>query len=267
MKVILHIQPKAATDEPASAQTLFAPFGPPAAMALPIRLAGALDTAVQPRAGPAPRHKSWTPDRNRTFLVTLPQSDSVTEAAKTAGIKFPTAWRFRNRTAGRAFRLPWQEAVALGRRRLTDEFVSRAAGELVGRMAIVNFVNFAAPSLSSAGEMDARMATVNFVNFTAPALLSAGEMDAPVATVNFVNFTRSRCPRRGSATGRQPGRLACSRVWACQLVEPGFRRTRISSSGASSTSSQLSPGPARSTTRKSLSASRTSRKWCQTPLP
>ncbi|MEA3014615.1 MAG: hypothetical protein QOD42_3160 [Sphingomonadales bacterium] len=45
-----------------------------------------------------------------------------------------------------------------------------------------------------------------------------------------------------------------------------YRRTRISSPGASAISSQLSPGPARSTTRKSLSASRTSRKWCQTPL-
>ena len=44
------------------------------------------------------------------------------------------------------------------------------------------------------------------------------------------------------------------------------RRTRIWSAGATSISSRLSPGPARSITRKSLSASNASRKWCQVPL-
>jgi len=210
MEIFLHIRPKTATDEPASLQTLSILFGPRDSRVLPTCFAAALETAVLPRGGPVPRH----------FSCNLPQYLSVTEAANPARINLPTAFRLRERDAGRAFHFAREEVVELGRRRLLDEFVSRVAQEVDGRMATVNFVNFAAPALSS-----------------------AGELDAPMATVNFVKFIRSR-RRRGSVF---------------------YRRTRISSSGANSTSSRLSPGPARSTTRKSLS-SRTSRKWCQTPF-
>ena len=111
MKISLHIQPKAATDEPASLQILSVLFGRRDSKVLPTPFAAEFETAAQPRAGPVPRHEGWTPDRSRTFLVTLPQYVGVTEAAKPARIYLPAACRLRNRDAGRAFHLAREEIV------------------------------------------------------------------------------------------------------------------------------------------------------------
>ena len=118
--------PEAATDEPASPPTLPAPVAPFVSEALPDRFADALAAAVQPRPGPAPRYDGWTPARIRKFLVSLSEGAIVSRAAEAAGISIPSAYRFRNRAAGRAFNLAWEAAVILGRRRLADEVAARA---------------------------------------------------------------------------------------------------------------------------------------------
>lgn len=89
-------------------------------------VAEALDAGRDRRPGRARRSDGWTPDRIRTFLAALAECGVVEDAARAAGMTRQSAYRLRNRAAGRAFHLAWNAALQLARRRLADELMSRA---------------------------------------------------------------------------------------------------------------------------------------------
>ena len=124
MEHIQNISSETSTDEPVSPSNSNT-------------LAGSLESPLSQRFGDAAadavdsvawrvRQDGWTADRIRVFLNTLAQSGSVTDASRAAGISFQSAYRLRNRAAGRAFHLAWNAAMLLARRRLADDLLSRA---------------------------------------------------------------------------------------------------------------------------------------------
>jgi len=74
----------------------------------------------------ATRADGWTPDRIRTFLLTLADCGVVTDAAAAAGISVRSAYNLRNRAEGRAFHYAWEAALQIAKRRLADAVMSRA---------------------------------------------------------------------------------------------------------------------------------------------
>jgi hypothetical protein len=102
----------------------------------------ALDDGADRRGGRTTRHDGWTPERIRTFLITLAESGCVSDAAKAAGIGLKSAYNLRNRAEGRGFHYAWEAALRIARRRLADALMSRAVhgcvdqfrrnGEVVG---------------------------------------------------------------------------------------------------------------------------------------
>ncbi|WP_114953420.1 hypothetical protein [Sphingosinicella terrae] len=135
-----HLQnnpPAAATDEPAVLSTsadeasapIAAPTRPRARISnhlAPDLLDPALHAGTDARPGWSTRADGWTPDRIRTFLTALADCGVVEDAARAAGMSKQSAYRLRNRAAGRAFHVAWTAAELLGRRRLASELVSRA---------------------------------------------------------------------------------------------------------------------------------------------
>jgi hypothetical protein len=75
---------------------------------------------------PPVRRDGWTPDRQRTFLLTLADSGVVRTAAQAAGMSVAAAYAFRNRASGHHFALAWDAAVLRGRNRLVDTMMERA---------------------------------------------------------------------------------------------------------------------------------------------
>ena len=78
------------------------------------------------RGDRATRHDGWTPERIRTFLVTLADCGCVTVAAKAAGMSLRSAYALRNRAEGRTFHYAWEAALQIARRSLADALMSRA---------------------------------------------------------------------------------------------------------------------------------------------
>src|SRR5262245_44688414 len=117
--------PVAATNEPASPD---APTTPMSRLSerLGPEIGRAVDAAGEARAGRAIRSDGWTPERIRIFLTTLAECGSATSAASAADISVTSAYRYRNRSEGRAFHLAWNAALGLAQRRLEDVALSRA---------------------------------------------------------------------------------------------------------------------------------------------
>jgi hypothetical protein len=75
---------------------------------------------------PTIRHDGWTPSRQRLFLETLAGTGVVRIACRVADMSAEAAYRFRFRTEGLAFRLGWEAASQIARRRLCDDLMERA---------------------------------------------------------------------------------------------------------------------------------------------
>ncbi len=72
---------------------------------------GAL-TQVPPTTPPAsPREQSWTRERQVVFLQALAASQSVSEAARAAGMSRQSAYALRGRLKGQPFDRAWQAAL------------------------------------------------------------------------------------------------------------------------------------------------------------
>lgn len=119
----------------------------------------ACDTPPKPKAADAPdfsvllephrmRADGWTADMQRTFIRTLADTGSVTHAAKAAGVSRSTAYALRHRAGHATFAVAWDVAIQLGRKRLLDIAMERAAegqevpvwyrGEQVGTRTVFN---------------------------------------------------------------------------------------------------------------------------------
>jgi hypothetical protein len=75
----------------------------------------------------------WSPANQRAFLEALSTTGNVSESAKAVSMSGQAAYAFCNRTAGRIFRLGWDAAVLVARRRVEGELLERA---LVGQEEI-----------------------------------------------------------------------------------------------------------------------------------
>jgi hypothetical protein len=89
-------------------------------------LEGSLDDGADRRGNRTTRHDGWTPERIRTFLVTLADCGCVTDAANAAGMSLRSAYALRNRAEGRAFHYAWEAALQIAKRSLADALMSRA---------------------------------------------------------------------------------------------------------------------------------------------
>jgi hypothetical protein len=113
---------------PAPAALCAAPAAPAARIS--DRLTQAIEEASTPGRlaadGRAVRHDGWTPERITLFLTRLADCGVVSDAARAAGMSKRSAYAFRRRPEGRGFDMAWDAALQLGRKRLSDELMSRA---------------------------------------------------------------------------------------------------------------------------------------------
>ena len=86
----------------------------------------AIDAGRDARPGRTVRRDGWTPERIRIFLSTLTECGVVEVAAGAAGMSGRSAYNLRNSAKGAAFRLAWDGACQLARRRIADVLVARA---------------------------------------------------------------------------------------------------------------------------------------------
>jgi hypothetical protein len=80
--------------------------------------------AVTPRAPASShifRHDGWSPQRQRAFCEALAECGNVERAAQSVGMSRESAYRLRQRAAGRAFSLAWDAALLQARHRLIDD--------------------------------------------------------------------------------------------------------------------------------------------------
>lgn len=77
-------------------------------------------------AGRALRHDGWTPDRQRVFLSSIADGDTVFRACLLAGMSVTSVYAFRQRAAGAAFALGWRAANLLAREAIADRMMARA---------------------------------------------------------------------------------------------------------------------------------------------
>ncbi len=94
----------------------------------------ALGAGADCRGGRETPPDGWTPERIRTFLVTLAGSGCVLTAAKAAGMSAKSAYALRNRAEGRAFHYAWEAALQIARRQIADGLVRRAIHGCVDRI-------------------------------------------------------------------------------------------------------------------------------------
>jgi hypothetical protein len=85
-------------------------------------------------AGRKLRHDGWTAEKVRVFLVTLAATGVVADACRACGMSRDAAYERRNSTAGRAFALAWEAALALARPAMADELASRARHGTIERV-------------------------------------------------------------------------------------------------------------------------------------
>ncbi len=74
---------------------------------------------------PAPDYH-WSPANQRCFLEALSISGNITAAASSVGMSKQAAYAYTNRASGAAFRLGWDAAVLLARRRVEGDLLERA---------------------------------------------------------------------------------------------------------------------------------------------
>ena len=80
-------------------------------------------------ANPIPTHTPtyhWSPANQRGFIETLATTGNITAAASAVGMSTQAAYAFCARAGGAAFRLGWDAAVLLARRRVEGELLERA---------------------------------------------------------------------------------------------------------------------------------------------
>ncbi len=68
----------------------------------------------------------WSPANQRGFLETLSITGNITASASSVGMSKQAAYTYGNRASGAAFRLGWDAAVLLARRRVEGELLERA---------------------------------------------------------------------------------------------------------------------------------------------
>jgi hypothetical protein len=68
----------------------------------------------------------WSPANQRAFLEALATSGNISESAKAVSMSGQAAYALCNRAAGRVFRLGWDAAVLVARRRVEGELLERA---------------------------------------------------------------------------------------------------------------------------------------------
>jgi hypothetical protein len=68
----------------------------------------------------------WSPANQRGFLEALSTSGNITESAKAVSMSAQAAYTFCERAAGRVFKLGWDAAVLVARRRIEGELLERA---------------------------------------------------------------------------------------------------------------------------------------------
>lgn len=85
-------------------------------------------------AGRKLRHDGWTAEKVRVFLLTLAATGVVADACRACGMSRDAAYERRNSTAGRAFALAWEAALALARPAMADELASRARHGTIERV-------------------------------------------------------------------------------------------------------------------------------------
>ena len=71
-------------------------------------------------------HYHWTPALERSFVESLADTGSVTEACKTVSMSRRSAYDQKRRGCGLAFRIGWDAAVLLARDVVADELLDRA---------------------------------------------------------------------------------------------------------------------------------------------
>ena len=98
------------------------------------RLFAAWDTAPSPRGATAQRHDGWTPECERTFLLTLAETGVVSDAARACGMSRESAYARRNSAAGHAFALGWDAAILLSRAATADDVASRSRHGVIDRI-------------------------------------------------------------------------------------------------------------------------------------
>ena len=79
-------------------------------------------TPVQVKA----RHDGWTPERQIEFIEALAACGCIEEACRAVGMSPTSAYKLRNRSDARAFRLAWRIALDTGVERLADAAFARA---------------------------------------------------------------------------------------------------------------------------------------------
>jgi hypothetical protein len=72
------------------------------------------------------RPDGWTLERQCQFLEALAADGAVSFACDEVGLSPQSAYRFRNRREGIAFKLGWDAAILIARARLRDELMERA---------------------------------------------------------------------------------------------------------------------------------------------
>ena len=72
------------------------------------------------------RHDGWTAERQRAFLAALAETGCVSEACAEVGITPRSAYRLRDRSDAKAFRLAWVHAQTMAVTRLTAIAFERA---------------------------------------------------------------------------------------------------------------------------------------------
>ena len=75
----------------------------------------------------------WSPTNQRRFLEQLATTGNISETAKSVAMSAQAAHAFRNRAAGAVFKLGWDAAILLARKRLEGDLLERA---LVGQEEI-----------------------------------------------------------------------------------------------------------------------------------
>lgn len=169
------------------------------------------------RGNRATRGDGWTPERIRTFLVTLADCGVVTDAARAAGMSIRSAYNLRNRAEGRAFHYAWEAALQIAKRRLADALMSRAMhgcvdqlrrdGQVVAercrfdnRLSMATLTRLDQRAAASDEEAEAvRIVVAGFDRFVEVA--SAGGAEA-------AEFIAARRPMRSCAAPPQPDAAA-----------------------------------------------------------
>ena len=105
-----------------------------AASLVSTKLFAAWDIAPPPPGAPNPRHDGWTPERERTFLLTLAETGVVADSARAAGLTRESAYARRNSAAGHAFALGWDAAILLSRHATADDVASRSRHGVIDRI-------------------------------------------------------------------------------------------------------------------------------------